>query len=60
MNTIKITTKANGTLVLALVTAAGNTITRATAKTEADLDAAIARLKSNAGMMADTATFFVW
>lgn len=60
MNSIKITTKKNGTLTLALVTEAGNTITKATAKSEADLDKAISRLKTNAGMMADQKTFFVW
>lgn len=60
MNSIKITQKQNGTLTLALVTEAGNTVTRATAKNEADLDKAISRLKTNAGMMPEEKTFFVW
>ena len=51
MNTITITQKQNNTFALALLTDKGNIVCKATAKTEADLTKAIARLKTSAGLM---------
>lgn len=61
MNTIKIITKKDGGFALQLITTRGNVVAQTSCKKgEAAMTKAIARVKTNAGMMADQKCLIVY